>query len=270
MGQTESPAVGRTPRLGQVRLRGEEDGGLREVWTLETLQRNQDRQLQRKEGDAWVGRVTDRIQVSSDGCSTREGPARLGGAGTCGPHPCFSRSPVQAMGIKTALPAAELGLYSLVLSGALAYAGRGLLEASQGNRWALGHGPGGPTVLIRRARNLEAVEPKNPSDPGSAHGPKHHFMRSHMHMQKPGEKRENRKSDLDPVLDPESCRLRTSLSPSPLLPAHKPSPSSGWVASGRHRTGLCSKATLCSQMGPTERPSGSLCGLAGNTWAGRW
>uniref|UniRef100_A0AC11CGA0 Hedgehog acyltransferase like n=1 Tax=Ovis aries TaxID=9940 RepID=A0AC11CGA0_SHEEP len=35
------------------------------------------------------------------------------------------------MGIKTALPAAELGLYSLVLSGALAYAGRGLLEASQ-------------------------------------------------------------------------------------------------------------------------------------------
>ncbi|XP_021503109.1 protein-cysteine N-palmitoyltransferase HHAT-like protein isoform X2 [Meriones unguiculatus] len=35
------------------------------------------------------------------------------------------------MGIKTALPATELGLYSLVLSGALAYAGRGLLEASQ-------------------------------------------------------------------------------------------------------------------------------------------
>ena len=41
------------------------------------------------------------------------------------------------MGIKTALPAAELGLYSLVLSGALAYAGRGLLEASQGNSRAL-------------------------------------------------------------------------------------------------------------------------------------
>ncbi|XP_032314989.1 protein-cysteine N-palmitoyltransferase HHAT-like protein isoform X3 [Camelus ferus] len=40
-------------------------------------------------------------------------------------------SPIQAMGIKTALPAVELGLYSLVLSGALAYAGRGLLEASQ-------------------------------------------------------------------------------------------------------------------------------------------
>ncbi|XP_036886474.1 protein-cysteine N-palmitoyltransferase HHAT-like protein isoform X3 [Sturnira hondurensis] len=35
------------------------------------------------------------------------------------------------MGVKTALPAAELGLYSLVLSGALAYAGQGLLEASQ-------------------------------------------------------------------------------------------------------------------------------------------
>ncbi|XP_074168658.1 protein-cysteine N-palmitoyltransferase HHAT-like protein isoform X1 [Rhinolophus sinicus] len=42
-----------------------------------------------------------------------------------------SSSPIQAMGIKTALPTAELGLYSLVLSGALAYAGRGLLEASQ-------------------------------------------------------------------------------------------------------------------------------------------
>ncbi|XP_066861725.1 protein-cysteine N-palmitoyltransferase HHAT-like protein isoform X1 [Kogia breviceps] len=44
----------------------------------------------------------------------------------------FRNCPIQAMGIKTALPAAELGLYSLVLSGALAYAGRGLLEASQG------------------------------------------------------------------------------------------------------------------------------------------
>ncbi|XP_058585569.1 protein-cysteine N-palmitoyltransferase HHAT-like protein isoform X3 [Neofelis nebulosa] len=42
-----------------------------------------------------------------------------------------SSSTIQAMGIKTALPAVELGLYSLVLSGALAYAGRGLLEASQ-------------------------------------------------------------------------------------------------------------------------------------------
>lgn len=49
-----------------------------------------------------------------------------------------SSSPLQAMGIKTALPTAELGLYSLVLSGALAYAGQGLLEASQGNRGALG------------------------------------------------------------------------------------------------------------------------------------
>lgn len=48
-----------------------------------------------------------------------------------------SLSSIQAMGIKTALPAAEVGLYSLVLSGALAYAGRGLLEASQGNSWAL-------------------------------------------------------------------------------------------------------------------------------------
>ncbi|XP_067610006.1 protein-cysteine N-palmitoyltransferase HHAT-like protein isoform X6 [Pseudorca crassidens] len=43
-----------------------------------------------------------------------------------------SSSPTQAMGVKTALPAAELGLYSLVLSGALGYAGRGLFEASQG------------------------------------------------------------------------------------------------------------------------------------------
>uniref|UniRef100_G1T4U9 Hedgehog acyltransferase like n=1 Tax=Oryctolagus cuniculus TaxID=9986 RepID=G1T4U9_RABIT len=42
-----------------------------------------------------------------------------------------SSSPSQAMGVKTALPAAELGLYSLVVSGALAYAGRGLLDASQ-------------------------------------------------------------------------------------------------------------------------------------------
>jgi hypothetical protein len=58
---------------------------------------------------------------------------RRGKAGTGGSHSCFSFSPLQAMGIKTALPAAELGLYSLVLSGALAYAGRGLLEASQGN-----------------------------------------------------------------------------------------------------------------------------------------
>lgn len=54
----------------------------------------------------------------------------------------FSLSPIQAMGIKTALPAAELGLYSLVLSGALAYAGRGLLEASQGNSWARGQRSG--------------------------------------------------------------------------------------------------------------------------------
>ncbi|XP_036866297.1 protein-cysteine N-palmitoyltransferase HHAT-like protein isoform X3 [Manis javanica] len=38
---------------------------------------------------------------------------------------------MQAMGIKTALPVLELGLYSLVLSGALAYAAWGLLEASQ-------------------------------------------------------------------------------------------------------------------------------------------
>lgn len=58
---------------------------------------------------------------------------RVGKADNWGPHPCFSCSPIQAMGIKTALPAAELGLYSLVLSGSLAYAGRGLLEASQGN-----------------------------------------------------------------------------------------------------------------------------------------
>lgn len=44
------------------------------------------------------------------------------------------------MGVKTALPAAELGLYSLVVSGALAYAGRSLLEASQGTNWVWGTG----------------------------------------------------------------------------------------------------------------------------------
>lgn len=69
-----------------------------------------------------------------------------GGLGRAGgqwsPHPACLPSCIQAMGIKTALPAAELGLYSLVLSGALAYAGRGLLEASQGNSWALGRGMG--------------------------------------------------------------------------------------------------------------------------------
>lgn len=54
------------------------------------------------------------------------------------------------MGVKTALPAAELGLYSLVLSGALAYAGQGLLEASQGNSW----GPSlpGPSGFQQPAR----------------------------------------------------------------------------------------------------------------------
>lgn len=56
------------------------------------------------------------------------------------------------MGIKTALPTAELGLYSLVLSGALAYAGRGLLEASQGNSWA--RGQGGGTLLLLGASGL--------------------------------------------------------------------------------------------------------------------
>lgn len=46
------------------------------------------------------------------------------------------------MGIKTALPVLELGLYSLVLSGALAYAAWGLLEASQGNSGPCGRGRG--------------------------------------------------------------------------------------------------------------------------------
>lgn len=76
-----------------------------------------------------------------------------------GPSPAYLPSPVQAMGIKTALPAAELGLYFLVLSGSLAYAGRGLLEASQGNNRALRQGwdlssPGGLRVLIGKARNI--------------------------------------------------------------------------------------------------------------------
>lgn len=58
------------------------------------------------------------------------------GAQTLGRTHCLIHclpQPIQAMGIRTALPVAELGLYSLVLSGALAYAGQGLLEASQGN-----------------------------------------------------------------------------------------------------------------------------------------
>lgn len=50
------------------------------------------------------------------------------------------------MGIKAALPPAELGLYFLVLSGALAYAGQGLLEASQGNG-APGQEPGKPQEI---------------------------------------------------------------------------------------------------------------------------
>lgn len=83
-----------------------------------------------------------------------------------------SPSPVQAMGIKTALPAAELGLYSLVLSGALAYAGRGLLEASQGNSWALGRAgggeasPGGLPVQTSKARHLGAPDPGYSFSPG--------------------------------------------------------------------------------------------------------
>lgn len=62
------------------------------------------------------------------------------------------------MGIKTALPAAELGLYSLVLSGALAYAGRGLLEASQGNCWAPGQGSG--TCLSLGASEFQPARPE--------------------------------------------------------------------------------------------------------------
>lgn len=76
------------------------------------------------------------------------------------PHPCFPYSPVQAMGIKTALPAAELGLYSLVLSGSLAYAGRGLLEASQGNKgWVLGQGPEKPPSSDQRDQKLGGCRP---------------------------------------------------------------------------------------------------------------
>lgn len=69
------------------------------------------------------------------------------------------------MGIKTALPAAELGLYSLVLSGALAYAGRGLLEASQGNSRALEQevGPSfpcGPQGSTHQGRKLKGSRPR--------------------------------------------------------------------------------------------------------------
>lgn len=94
-----------------------------------------------------------------------------GGAGGSALTEPVSPSPVQAMGIKTALPAAELGLYSLVLSGALAYAGQGLLEASQGNSWALGRGrwdpsPGGLAVQTSKARHLEAPDPGYSFSPG--------------------------------------------------------------------------------------------------------
>lgn len=63
------------------------------------------------------------------------------------------------MGIKTALPAAELGLYSLVLSGALAYAGRGLLEASQGNTWALGQSLGRAQYSDQQGQKLGGCRP---------------------------------------------------------------------------------------------------------------
>lgn len=68
------------------------------------------------------------------------------------------------MGIKTALPAAELGLYSLVLSGALAYAGRGLFEASQGNSRALEQGVGpsfpcGPQGSTHQGHKLKGSRP---------------------------------------------------------------------------------------------------------------
>lgn len=77
------------------------------------------------------------------------------------------------MGIKTALPAAELGLYSLVVSGALAYAGRGLLEASQGNRGLLRQEPGNPQSSDQQTRNLEAVDPEESLGPGFEHKSTH-------------------------------------------------------------------------------------------------
>ena len=76
----------------------------------------------------------------------------------------FSLSPIQAMGIKTALPAAELGLYSLVLSGALAYAGQGLLEASQGNSWAQGQ-RGGTLLPLGFSASFSAQQGRNLRSP---------------------------------------------------------------------------------------------------------
>lgn len=77
------------------------------------------------------------------------------------------------MGVTTALPAAELGLYSLVVSGALAYAGRGLLEASQGNRGVLGQEPGNPQSSDQQTRNLEAADPEDSLGPGLEHKSKY-------------------------------------------------------------------------------------------------
>lgn len=102
------------------------------------------------------------------GCLSSEwGPLHLSGdheLGQAGPGgssaltQSVSLSRIQAMGVKTALPAAELGLYSLVLSGALGYAGRGLFEASQGNSWAPGQRGG--TVLPLGVSGLHPARPE--------------------------------------------------------------------------------------------------------------
>lgn len=83
---------------------------------------------------------------------------------------------MQGMGVTTALPAAELGLYSLVLSGALAYAGRGLLEASQGNTGLLGRGVGpffswGPQSSNQQSQKLRGSRPRVVSGPGDGAEP---------------------------------------------------------------------------------------------------
>lgn len=106
-----------------------------------------------------LGGVGDEVEENA-GISLQRGMRdqgmRLGRTEQC-PHPVCLPSPVQAMGIKTALPTAELGLYSLVLSGALAYAGRGLLEASQGNSWAPGQQGG--TLLLLGASGFQPARP---------------------------------------------------------------------------------------------------------------
>lgn len=122
------------PCMGDHSGWGQEEG-FRKVWSPE-------------EGPEGSGALSGTGRVTGGpwpGWSGVGWPSGAGGshadrAAVATPHPGCLPSPVQTMGIRTALPAAELGIYSLVLSGALAFAARGLLEASQGDSGAQGQG----------------------------------------------------------------------------------------------------------------------------------